>query len=102
MVADSTPENLKHPALGEGGTDADRVVLSEVSPADSSMVPMPEPEVRDAPDSGAIHWHTQVEPGLASEDSAPGAPSEPGGAGASARSMSSRASAAARGFTHSG
>ena len=74
MVAELTPENLRHPALDNGETDADRVVLSAVPPADSSMVPMPEPEVRDAPDSGAIHWHTQVEPGLAAEDAAPGAP----------------------------
>jgi hypothetical protein len=36
------------------------------------MVPMPEPEVRDAPDSGAIHWQTQLEPGLAPEDAVPG------------------------------
>jgi len=73
MAAGLTPENLRQPALDAGETDADRVVLS-VPPADSSMVPMPEPEVRDAPDSGAIHWHTQLEPGLASEDAAPGGP----------------------------
>jgi hypothetical protein len=72
MVADLTPENLRQPAMDARDTDADRVVLSAVPPADSSMVPMPEPEVRDAPDSGAIHWHTQIEPGLAPEDAAPG------------------------------
>ena len=72
MVADLTPENLRQPARETHDTDADRVVLSAVPPADSSMVPMPEPEVRDAPDSGAIHWHTQIEPGLAPEDAAPG------------------------------
>jgi len=72
MVADLTPENLRQPAMDAGDTDSDRVVLSAVTPADSSMVPMPEPEVRDAPDSGAIHWHTQIEPGLAPEDAAPG------------------------------
>ena len=72
MVADLTPENLRQPAMDARDTDADRVVLSAVPSADSSMVPMPEPEVRDAPDSGAIHWHTQIEPGLAPEDAAPG------------------------------
>lgn len=72
MVADLTPENLRQPAMETRDTDADRVVLSAVPPADSSMVPMPEPEVRDAPDSGAIHWQTQIEPGLAPEDAAPG------------------------------
>jgi hypothetical protein len=74
MVAELTPENLRQPALHDGETDADRVVLSAVSPADSSMVPMPEPEVRGAPDSGAIHWHTQIEPGLPPAEAAPGAP----------------------------
>lgn len=71
MVAERTPENLRQPALDAGDRDADRVVLS-VPRDDSSMVPMPEPEVREAPDSGAIHWHTQLEPGLAPEDAAPG------------------------------
>jgi len=74
MVAELTPDNLRQPRMDAGDTDAERVVLSTVPPADPSMVPMPEPEVRDAPDSGAIHWHTQVESGLASEDAAPGAP----------------------------
>jgi hypothetical protein len=72
MVAELTPENLRQPTMDVGDTDAERVVLSTVPPADSSMVPMPEPEVRDAPDSGAIHWQTQLEPGLAPEDAAPG------------------------------
>ena len=71
MAAGLPSENLRQPALDAGETDADRVVQS-VPPADSSMVPMPEPEVRDAPDSGAIHWHTQLEPGLGSEDAGPG------------------------------
>jgi len=74
MVSELTPENMRQPAMDAGDTDADRVVRSALPPADSSMVPMPEPEVRDAPDSGAIHWHTQIEPGLAAEDAAPGSP----------------------------
>ncbi len=78
MVAESTPQNVWQPALDAGETDADRVVLSEPPAADSSLVPMPEPEVRGAPDSGAIHWHAQLEPGLAS-DEAPGAPGGPDG-----------------------
>ena len=74
MVSELTPENMRQPAMDAGDTDADRVVRSALPPADSSMVPMPEPEVRDAPDSGAIHWHTQIEPGLAAEDAPPGSP----------------------------
>ena len=31
--------------------------------------PMVEPEVRRAPDAGAIHWHTQLEPGIPPEES---------------------------------
>jgi hypothetical protein len=77
MVAEPARENLRQPGLDADEADADRVVLSAVPPADSSMVPMPEPEVRDAPDSGAIHWHTQLEPGLASDEAPPGAPGGP-------------------------
>ena len=76
MVAELTPENVRQSALDAGETDADLVVLP-VPSADTSMVPMPEPEVRDAPDSGAIHWHTQLESGLAADEAAPGAPGAP-------------------------
>ena len=31
--------------------------------------PMGEPEVRRAPDAGAIHWHTQLEPGIPADES---------------------------------
>jgi hypothetical protein len=30
--------------------------------------PLAEPEVRTAPDEGAIHWHTQLEPGIPPEE----------------------------------
>ena len=35
--------------------------------------PMAEPEVRTAPDAGAIHWHAQVEPGIPADESDPNA-----------------------------
>ena len=31
--------------------------------------PMAEPEVRTAPDAGAIHWHAQLEPGIPADES---------------------------------
>ena len=33
--------------------------------------PMAEPEVRTAPDAGAIHWHAQLEPGIPADESDP-------------------------------
>ena len=48
MVAELTPDNLRQPRMDAGDTDAERVVLSTVPPADPSMVPMPEPEVRQS------------------------------------------------------
>lgn len=58
---------VQHPALPEGGVDADRVVLSSDVSVSSMSAGMPEPDVREQPDAGAIHWHAQVEPGIPEE-----------------------------------
>ena len=54
---------LRDAALGAGGRSEDLSVQSE-----EPHLRMPQPEVREAPDAGAIHWHEQVEPGIPDPD----------------------------------
>lgn len=63
MIPHMPSESFRRPGLAEGGVDPDRIVVS-AKQVNSYGVRMPQPDVRDAPDAGAIHWHEQIEPGI--------------------------------------
>ncbi|SFR93515.1 hypothetical protein SAMN04487846_0812 [Microbacterium sp. cf046] len=64
-MADEIPrESLRQPALPQDAVDEDRVVITHEQIGGPPDLRMPEPEVRDSPDAGAIDWHEQIEPGL--------------------------------------
>lgn len=63
-MSDKSRVRVRRPRLSDGAIDPDRVVLHAGEVTGAIAVRMPEPEVRDRMDVGAIHWNEQVEPGL--------------------------------------
>ena len=69
LGAGGRSEGLSPTVEGEG--DAAVAARHPAEQADASDgLRMPQPEVRDTPDGGGIHWHEQVEPGIPEADGA--------------------------------
>lgn len=59
MVPD---QSFPRPELPEDKVGPDGIVIPSEEVVDSGDVRMPPPDVREAPDAGAIAWHEQIEP----------------------------------------
>lgn len=62
MVPKTPSESFQHPELPKDKADPEAIVIPAEQVGDAGDVRMPPPDVREAPDAGAIHWHEQIEP----------------------------------------